>query len=452
MDLPKAPKFRKLLGPSFILLGLGLGSGEIILWPYLSANYGLGIIWGAVLGISLQFFINMEIERFALVKGESIFVGFWRKFKLLPFWFIFSTFLGFGWPGIIASSAKIFSSIFGFENSSLLAIGLLILVGLILTLGPVLYKTVENFQKILIFFGVPSVFVLAILLARNSDWTALVNGIIGRGDGYVFLPVGIPLVTFLGALAFSGAGGNLNLAQSFYIKEKGYGMGKFSGKITSILTGKVEDISLYGEHFRITTENIKSFKQWWKLINLEHLIIFWFTGLITMLLLALLSYSTSYGQISPSGINFIFHEASQIASATFAFVGTFFLLLCGLMLFATQFTVMDATSRIMSENLLLIKENWKSQRLPKIYYSFLWLQIVFGIGVFLLGVTEPFVLLATQAAINAFAMFIHIGLTLWLNMTELKHQVRPSVFRIAMMLFAFVFFGFFSVKTLLQWF
>ena len=38
---PKAISFYKILGPSIILLGLGLGSGEVILWPYLVSNYGL---------------------------------------------------------------------------------------------------------------------------------------------------------------------------------------------------------------------------------------------------------------------------------------------------------------------------------------------------------------------------------------------------------------------------
>ena len=106
-QMPEAPRFRKLIGPSFILLGLGLGSGEVILWPYLVANWGLGIIWGAILGITFQFFMNMEIERYALTKGESIFVGLARKFKFFPIWFIFSTLAGFIWPGIAAASAKL---------------------------------------------------------------------------------------------------------------------------------------------------------------------------------------------------------------------------------------------------------------------------------------------------------------------------------------------------------
>ena len=71
-------------------------------------------------------------------------------------------------------------------------------------------------------FGVPFIFVLTLILAKGSDWISLAQGLIGNGDGYWFLPVGIPLASFLGAFAYAGAGGNLNLAQSFYVKEKGY--------------------------------------------------------------------------------------------------------------------------------------------------------------------------------------------------------------------------------------
>ena len=60
--LPPAPKFRALLGPSFILLGLGLGSGELILWPYLTSNWGMGIIWGAILGVTFQFLLIWKLK------------------------------------------------------------------------------------------------------------------------------------------------------------------------------------------------------------------------------------------------------------------------------------------------------------------------------------------------------------------------------------------------------
>lgn len=447
--MPAALPFRKLLGPSFILLGLGLGSGEVILWPYLTSNFGMGIIWGAILGITFQFFMNMEIERYALTRGESVFVGFARKFKWAPVWFIFSTFAGFAWPGIVAASAKLIGAIFGVGQTQYIAIGMLIIMGVILTLGPILYKTVERFSMLLIGVGVPALFAFTLYLSTKSDWLALFSGLVGRGDGYWFLPAGIPIASFLAAFAFSGAGGNLNLAQSFYVKEKGYGMGKFGGRITSILTGKVEDVRLEGTRFEMNEENVSRFKSWWKLINIEHLIVFWATGALSICLLALLSFATTNGDTPSAGILFVLHESQAIAKATFPVLGSIFLVLTGLMLFSTQMTVMDATSRIMSENLLIIKrKNWDPKSLPKIYYSFLWAQILAGIIIFLSGRTEPLFLLTIEAVVNAGAMFIHIGAVTLLNIFSLERPIRPSVFRIAAMSLAFAFFGYFLLKII----
>lgn len=448
-SMPEPPKFASLLGPSFILLGLGLGSGEIILWPYLTSNFGMGIIWGAVLGITLQFFINMEIERYSLVKGESIFVGFARKFKFSPIWFIFSTFIGFVWPGIVAASAVLIASVFGISSSHLVAIGMLLLMGVILTLGPVLYKTMERFSMTLIGLGVPAIFFLVIYLAKNNHWASLFAGILGYGEGYRFLPEGIPMASFLAAFAFSGAGGNLNLAQSFYIKEKGYGMGKYGGRITSILTGKVEKISLEGTRFEMNKENIQRFREWWRLMNWEHLLVFWATGAVSICLLALLAFVTTYGQGATGGINFILFEAASIAKLSSPIVGTIFLLLGGLMLFSTQMTVMDATSRIMSENLLIMmRSRWGTNLLPKIYYSFLWAQILFGIVIFTTKLREPLFLLTLAAVINAMAMFVHIGATLSLNLRTLEKHVAPGLFRVLVMAFSFLFFGYFTYRTI----
>ena len=450
--MPPAPRLAKILGPSFILLGLGLGSGEIILWPYLTSNFGMGIIWGAVLGITLQFFINMEIERYSLVKGESIFVGFARKFRGLPYWFILSTFFAWIWPGIIAASAKLLGSLVGIADTRYIAILLLLAIGAILTLGPILYKTVEKIAMFLIVFGVPGIFILTLFLAEKTDWAALAGGLVGRGEGYFLLPAGIPIASFLAAFAFSGAGGNLNLAQSFYIKEKGYGMGKFSGRITSILTGKVESIKLEGARFEMNKENLNKFKDWWKVVNLEHLLIFWATGAFTICLLGLLAYSTAFGATTPAaGINFVLYEAAAIAQKTLPIFGTLFLLIGGVMLFSTQMTVLDATSRIMSENLLILKRrSWEAKSLPKIYYSFLWAQIAFGIVIFLLGFGEPLLLLTLAAVINAGAMFVHIALTLILNLTKLEKEVRPSLIRISMMVFSLLFFGYFTLRTIIN--
>lgn len=147
-EMPPAWPLRKLIGPSFIILGVGLGSGELILWPYLSSNFGLGIIWAAVLGITFQFFINMEIERYTLITGESIFVGLTRKYgKFAPFWFILTTLVPWMWPGIAAASATVFAASFGIKYSGLAGIILLIILGGVYSLGSVVYKTQERSKR-----------------------------------------------------------------------------------------------------------------------------------------------------------------------------------------------------------------------------------------------------------------------------------------------------------------
>ncbi len=452
-SLPFPLPLKMLIGPSFILLGMGLGSGELILWPYLSSKYGLGIIWGAVVGITFQFFINMEIERYALINGESIFVGFARKFKrVAPVWFILSTLIPWMWPGIIASSASLLAELLGISYGPIIPIILLILIGLILTLGPVIYKTLEKLQKALILIGVPFIFFLAFLLTKPSGWTALAAGLIGKGEGFWFLPAGISLATFLGAFAYAGAGGNLNLAQSFYIKEKGYGMGKYSGRITSILTGKKEKITLEGATFNPTVKNIKRFKLWWKRINIEHAVVFWLTGAITMSILSLLAYSTVYGQaVGATDISFVIKESQVITQRTSQFIGLLFLTATSVMLFSTQLSVFDATSRIMSENLIIFSpEKFKIEKLPLFYYFFLWIQILSGITIFALGFSQPLSLVVTGAVLNAFTMFIYSGLVLWLNKTALIKPLQPSLLRIFAVGGAFIFYGAFSLFTIIQ--
>lgn len=447
MEMPKAPNFIKLLGPSFILLGLGLGSGELILWPYLTSNFGMNIIWAALLGVTFQFIINMEIERYALIYGESVFVGYQKLFKLLPYWFIFSTLLAWIWPGIIATSGKLLGTVLGFDNFNLIGILLLLFIGVILTLGPVLYKTVEKLALILVLLGIPLIVFLTFYVAKTSDFNSLLTGLFGFTKGF---SEGLPMASFLAAFAFAGAGGNLNLAQSFYIKEKGYGMGKYGGRITSILTGKVEEIKLEGAHFKLNEINLKRFKDWWKVINMEHLLVFWGGSVVSILLLSLLAYSTVFGKVTPQGgVDFMIFESYEIAKQTIPFFGTLFLIVGGVMLFNTQLTVLDATSRIMAENLLLIKKDiWSTKSLPKIYYSFLWLQVVSGIVIFLLGTSQPLALITISAVLNAISMFVHIGLTLWLNKTKLIKEVQPSFTRLALMITSFLFFGYFSFKVI----
>ncbi len=450
---PDPVSFRKLLGPSFIILALGLGSGEVILWPFLVATYGLGIAWGALLGITFQYFMNMEISRYALIKGESVFVGLQKMFRLAAPWFILSTFLGWAIPGIVAASAKIASHMLGLTDHKWAAIVFLCLIGIILSSGKTVYGMMERITKTILLIGTPFVFLLAIALASDTDWTALGKGLIGVGEGYLFLPAGISLATFLAAFAYAGAGGNLNLTQSIYVKEKGYGMGAYSQRMSGLFRhGAPQSIRLEGEECDLSKKSLKNFRKWWKLVSLEHLIVFWFIGLLTMTLLMLLSYSTAFGLTGGSAdISFVIRESEHISSLLSSKIGLAFLLAVVVMLFQTQMGVLDSTSRIMAENYALWRMRKKGSSaigLSGIYYSFLWTQIGFGIVLFLFDFKEPLPLIVTGAVINALAMFVHLGMVNWMNAKVLPKEVQASLWRKTLIALIFVLFGIFSAVTI----
>jgi hypothetical protein len=397
--------------------------------------------------------MNMEIERYALVKGESVFVGIYKLFKPAVYWFILSTFVGWALPGIIAASAKVMASVLGIDNFKWLAILFLVIIGLILSTGKTVYGMMERVTKIILSIGVPFIFLLAVFLATKTDWSALMHGIIGQGDGFNFLPEGISIATFLAAFAYSGAGGNLNLTQSIYIKEKGYGMGVYSQKIASLFSKeKDQEIILDGTDCAATPEDVSRFKKWWRLISIEHAFIFWFLGIVSMVFLMLLSYATVHGLSgNAEGINFVLKEGAVIGQMIFPFVGVVFLIAVSIMLFQTQLGVMDSTSRIMAENVAIRKLDGKKGgkiNLSRIYYFFVWAQIIFGIILFLFNFYEPKTLIILGAVINAFAMFVHLALVSWLNLKALPKVFQPGLIRRIIIGIIFVFFGVFSFIVL----
>lgn len=105
--LPAPAPLRAMLGPGIILLGLSLGSGEFILWPRLTAEYGFAVFWACWVGVTIQFFLNMEIERYTLATGESAVTGFvrlWRGFG--PVFLVCAT-VPWIWPGWATGGATL---------------------------------------------------------------------------------------------------------------------------------------------------------------------------------------------------------------------------------------------------------------------------------------------------------------------------------------------------------
>ena len=99
-DLPARDKpIMKMMGPGVVMAGLAIGSGELIMWPWITSVVGSQLLWAAAIGIFLQLWVNIEIGRWAIVTGESPFTGMARILKLVIYLFVFMVVVGKFLPG-----------------------------------------------------------------------------------------------------------------------------------------------------------------------------------------------------------------------------------------------------------------------------------------------------------------------------------------------------------------
>jgi hypothetical protein len=448
--LPKPPKFTlAALGPGLVLIALGLGSGEYILWPNLVAQYGFGILWGAVVGVTLQYFINTEGLRYTIATGGSVYAGWYKLNKWIPYWFIISTYASFMWPGIIGSAGVILSYLFGIEDARWFTIGLLIIIGLLLSFGGRVYDTLERFQKLVIFISIPALVIIATLLFDPIAMPELLAGLIGKGNGYWFFPTGISISAFLGAIAYAGAGGNLVISSNFYAQDKGYGNSQHvDTQINRVNKSKVHHT---GVDFLHDTENVHLFKRWFSFATLEQLLTFWLIGVLSIVILGYIAFALLYPSAAQSGLGFLFTQAGLLAARFGQIVGTAFLAIGALFLFKTQLGIYETTSRIITENLQLLSHQVRNRfARSSIFFTCLWLQIITAIGITLLGIQEPIQILLIGTFFSAVSTFALSPLLLWLNNSHLLiSPIRPGWFRNSVLIVTGVFFGVFVLVTIL---
>ena len=449
-DLPDAPSWVRLIGPSILLLGLSIGSGEFILWPHITYRFGFVVFWACMLGVTTQFFINMEIERWTLATGETAVTGFCRLWKHWAWIFLLCNVVPWVWPGWASGAATMLSWEIGGDESArvIYSIAGLIVVGLALTLGPVVYRTVFVIQSVLVAVVVVLLVVLVALIVKAEHVLAMLKGTVNFG----YIPPDIELPLLLGAIAFAGAGGSMNLAQSDFVRDKGYGMGRFIGRITSPLTGEDEVVADIGYHFEHTEENMARWKAWWRAANLEHIVSFYVLAVLSLILLSLISYSTSRGA-AELGLGFDFVRAEGIYIGDHFGIGfqQLFNWMGIAILLTTELGVLDACARIstgiIKVNWLRDNERWTDSRL---YFALLWAQILLGCLIMLSDLNQPLVLLVLSACMNGGVMLLYSVLLLWTNKRVLKGKIAMGPVRFLTMLWALGFFGYFTWITLIH--
>lgn len=453
--LPKAPLFSlALIGPGVVLIAMGLGSGEYILWPSLVSQYGFGIMWGAIVGMLSQYILSYEISRYTVATGGSIFTGFAKISKWFSIWFILSSYLSFMWPGIIASGGRIFVELFGMSDYRLPTIIMLLIIGCLLSFGGKVYNNLERFQKLVILITIPVLVYIAVTLFDTESFNAMLVGTLGVGDGFNFLPKGIDVATFLGAIAYSGAAGNLILSQSFYVQDEKLGM---AGYLDTQINIKNDDRALH-EGFQMDVsdpENMKNFRKWMKNIAIEQGIAFFALGTFTIFLLVYIAYELTF----PTGgansdLSFIFKQAQILSELYTPILGPAFLLVGVIFLFKTQLGVFESTSRIMTDNIQIFSDRIRVKfSKANIFYFFLWSQIFLAIIITLLDVSQPVQILVLGTFFSAIATFgIGVCLLILYNSNQLAEELKPKLWKKIVLGLLVAFYGIFVLATIYDFF
>ncbi|HET7325502.1 MAG TPA: Nramp family divalent metal transporter [Halococcus sp.] len=444
-DLPKVPKISHIVGPSAIMLGASLGSGETMFWPTIVAEGSWGLYWAFWVGVITQFFINTELQRWAIATGESIFQGFNRLHGIWPLFFLVFGFFQLGWPGWAATGSEIFAAWTGVvPRSEWWIIGVISMAVIWLTyqVGPLMYNVIERAQIVMMVLAILIAIVLLFTLNTFGQFANVPLGAVNFGA----LPsdADFDIATFLGGLAYAGAGGYTNLAQGVWAREKGYGMGAYQGRIKNPLRGNEEPEDQDGSYtFEPTDTNMKRWRAWWKVTQREHFLTF-VVGVMVVATI-LMSVSAKFAGGGEFGGNGVTMWLDTIIPSVGSISAWLLYALLFIALFSTQYAQIEVFVRNSSDIVYQKIGRKRGWNMSRIFFGLLTIFTLWGMAIIGFQVAEPWIILVIGAAAAGVMMWPYNALTVILNTTRMPEHTQPGWARIVAMWWATAFFGYFSI-------
>ncbi len=241
--LPRFPGWWKALGPGIVWMALAQGSGELIWWPWLVAKYGLTFLCLLVPACLLQYPLNVEIGRYTLLTGETIFRGFLRLHRGfgIALWALMT--LSFLWFGAFASAGgTAMAALTGFPGGwspraqtlfwgyASIAVFVIAVVA-----SRVVYRLVEGFMKLVALVTVVGLAWACLQPEVLATLPSFLRGLLGPPAGAMPRPWDPADATkLLTGITFAGLGGFWILLYSYWLGEKGAGMAVHAGHVTGL--------------------------------------------------------------------------------------------------------------------------------------------------------------------------------------------------------------------------
>lgn len=403
--VPAFPGWWAALGPGVVWMALAQGSGELIWWPYMVAKYGLTFIWLLAPACLLQYPLNLEIGRYTLLTGESIFHGFIRLHRGFGIflWLLMSvSFLWFGafasaggtamaelthWPAGWSQRGQ--SLFWGYAS-------IVVFVSAILASG-VVYTLIERFMKLVALITVIGLLSACMQTEVFASLPQFLRGLFGPTE-----PIPRPwepadASKLLTAITFAGLGGFWILFYSYWLRDKGAGMAGLIGRITG-LGGSEEAVLSDGFLPHDDSQSAKNWSTWRRFLSADIMV-----GIIGNLLTTLMTCLLAYALLYPKDLLPQEYELAVVQSQFFAVswgeIGRLlFLIIAAAFLTDTWLATADAVSRIQADIVMTLFPRSRILAARQWYYIFLALLTV--ITSFTMQLDAPGPLILTSALIG----------------------------------------------------
>ncbi len=444
--LPAMPKWWVALGPGVVWMALAQGSGELIWWPYLIAKYGLTFLALLIPACLLQYPISIEIGRYTLLTGESIFQGFFRLSKKFGIFLWILMTLSFLWFGAFASAggtalAELTHFPNGWETKQqtlFWGYATIILFAISVFLSRHIYKFIESFMKIV---ALVTVFGLLWACADSQVLSALPSFFAELFQVPTALPSNwdnTDTSKLLTAITFAGLGGFWILFYSYWLRDKGSGMAAHMPRITGVVKTEVE--TTQGFLPEDNAENEALWASWRRFLTLD-ISIGIIGNLLTTLMMCLLAWALLY----PKGLIPQEYEIAVVQAQFFevswgAFGKALFLIIAAAFLADTWLATSDAVSRTQADIIHTLFPKARKYVMRQWYLAvFALLTVITG---FTMSLDAPGSLILLSALIG-FAGTVMFPVALYL----LNHRLlapalpswaRPSGFSAVLLLLSFL--------------
>jgi len=283
--------------------------------------------------------------------------------------------------------------------------------------GRVVYNVVERFMTLIVFITVGGLIIAilnsTVLSTAGSFFAAYFNTFHFFTQG---LPPNFPeddLNTLLTSIAFAGMGGFFNIMYSYWVRDKGHGMSKYIGRVTSPVTGEPETIPATGFGFEDTEANRRNYRDWIKFMRFDNLFGV-LTNLLTVTLMVWLAWALLLPKGEyPSGWNLAVVQATFFENSMGAIGRVIFLLVAAAFLTDSWLGITDAVARMHSDFFFTTfpwAQRWSFRTW---YYGFVFVLTTVSATTMLMA--QPGTLLILGGVLNFFAMAVYMPFLIYLN-------------------------------------